>query len=262
MAEVEDNSLRVTAEDLREMTDWPDALVEDYLEMTRAISAITNVINITVQEVSSDVLEISSLRSIVNRLERSQQNLLQGLAAQVDYLPKINSLGRGQSNLYELFSSLDNQLSRITTRVRAAADDSLAEVLVKGNITGGTDLVVTSGDSIAGAGAINITGTAATGALTVTGEGAMDQLNVAAPIVPLNTPAAGTAGDVAWSSGFIYICVATDTWQRVAMSVWTIVTAADLSTYSVGNDVRNSTGVSFLVSANVKNSTGTDFRIF
>jgi|TARA_R110000744_G_scaffold187111_1_gene306541 hypothetical protein len=48
----------------------------------------------------------------------------------------------------------------------------------------------------------------------------------------------------------------------IVPTLWTIVTAADLSTYSVGNDIRNSAGVKFLVAGDVKNSAGTDFTIF
>jgi len=30
----------------------------------------------------------------------------------------------------------------------------------------------------------------------------------------------GTAGDVAWDSGFIYVCVANNTWKRAALAGW------------------------------------------
>lgn len=52
---------------------------------------------------------------------------------------------------------------------QVGASNGLTEILTIDNTTGGLDLNVDSGDSITGAGAINITGTAATGALTVTG---------------------------------------------------------------------------------------------
>jgi hypothetical protein len=38
------------------------------------------------------------------------------------------------------------------------------------------------------------------------------------------TPAAsnstGTKGQIAWDTGYIYICTATDTWERVAIATW------------------------------------------
>lgn len=37
---------------------------------------------------------------------------------------------------------------------------------------------------------------------------------------PASAAAAGTAGQVAIDSGFIYICIATNTWKRVAISTF------------------------------------------
>lgn len=41
--------------------------------------------------------------------------------------------------------------------------------------------------------------------------------NTAAPSTASDT---GTAGEVRYDSGFIYVCVATDTWVRAALSTW------------------------------------------
>jgi len=38
--------------------------------------------------------------------------------------------------------------------------------------------------------------------------------------VPASAAAAGVAGQVAYESGFLYICVATNTWERVAIAAW------------------------------------------
>ena len=38
--------------------------------------------------------------------------------------------------------------------------------------------------------------------------------------VPANATATGTAGQLAYASGFLYVCVATNTWKRVALSSW------------------------------------------
>jgi hypothetical protein len=37
---------------------------------------------------------------------------------------------------------------------------------------------------------------------------------------PASAGAAGVAGTITWDSGFIYICVATNTWKRVAIATW------------------------------------------
>jgi hypothetical protein len=37
---------------------------------------------------------------------------------------------------------------------------------------------------------------------------------------PASATATGTAGQMAWDSSYIYICTATDTWTRAALSTW------------------------------------------
>lgn len=38
--------------------------------------------------------------------------------------------------------------------------------------------------------------------------------------VPATASSAGTPGMIAYESGFLYICVATNTWQRVALATF------------------------------------------
>jgi len=38
--------------------------------------------------------------------------------------------------------------------------------------------------------------------------------------VPANASATGTAGQIAYDSSYIYICTATNTWRRAALSTW------------------------------------------
>ncbi len=65
----------------------------------------------------------------------------------------------------------------------------------------------------------------AAGALTT--EVAITAANVTLgtrPILPTYTPASatatGTAGEVAWDSSYVYICTATNTWKRAAITTW------------------------------------------
>lgn len=37
---------------------------------------------------------------------------------------------------------------------------------------------------------------------------------------PANSSSAGVAGTIAWDSSYLYICVATNTWKRVAIATW------------------------------------------
>jgi hypothetical protein len=45
-------------------------------------------------------------------------------------------------------------------------------------------------------------------------------INVPSSRTPASAGAAGTAGDICWDSSYIYVCVATDTWKRTAISTW------------------------------------------
>ncbi len=37
---------------------------------------------------------------------------------------------------------------------------------------------------------------------------------------PATAGAAGTQGEIAWDSDWIYICTATNTWKRVGIATW------------------------------------------
>jgi hypothetical protein len=73
----------------------------------------------------------------------------------------------------------------------------------------------------------NVTGNASGTAATVTGAaqaaitslGTLTSLKVATS-TPASASATGTAGTIAWDTGYIYVCTATDTWERVAIATW------------------------------------------
>lgn len=43
---------------------------------------------------------------------------------------------------------------------------------------------------------------------------------ISAPTVPATASSTGTAGQIAWDSGYIYVCTAANTWKRVAIATW------------------------------------------
>lgn len=43
---------------------------------------------------------------------------------------------------------------------------------------------------------------------------------MAAPSVPASASASGVAGTISWDTNYIYVCVATNTWKRVAIATW------------------------------------------
>jgi hypothetical protein len=47
-----------------------------------------------------------------------------------------------------------------------------------------------------------------------------DTVRVANARTPATAGAAGNAGDICWDADYIYVCVAANTWKRVAIATW------------------------------------------
>jgi len=47
-----------------------------------------------------------------------------------------------------------------------------------------------------------------------------NEINIATAQTPASATAAGTAGDLAWDTDYIYVAVAGNTWKRSALSTW------------------------------------------
>ena len=90
---------------------------------------------------------------------------------------------------------------------RQLIDYSVADTL---SIPSG-GLTVTAGGLTVTAGGLTVTA----GGLTVT---------AGAVIIPTKTPSAsssaGVAGSIAWDASYIYVCTATNTWERAAVATW------------------------------------------
>jgi hypothetical protein len=47
-----------------------------------------------------------------------------------------------------------------------------------------------------------------------------DRIRIASSKTPASASDTGTAGEVCWDASYIYVCTATDTWKRAALSTW------------------------------------------
>lgn len=47
-----------------------------------------------------------------------------------------------------------------------------------------------------------------------------DSIRVRTAKTPASATDTGTEGQIAWDADYIYVCVATDTWKRVAIATW------------------------------------------
>ena len=52
------------------------------------------------------------------------------------------------------------------------------------------------------------------------GEFEGETLTIATAKTPASASGAGTTGQIAWDGGYVYVCVAADTWKRAALSTW------------------------------------------
>tara|TARA_R110002167_G_scaffold100792_1_gene262683 strand:+ start:31 stop:429 length:399 start_codon:yes stop_codon:yes gene_type:complete len=118
---------------------------------------------------------------------------------------------------------------------KPATDDILAIVAVTGTDTTKkitvanlfkSDLVGNVTGNLTGNVTGNTSGTSGTAATVttaaqpaITSLGTLTSLKVATS-TPANASATGTAGTIAWDTGYIYVCTATDTWKRVAIATW------------------------------------------
>lgn len=71
-------------------------------------------------------------------------------------------------------------------------------------------------------GAATLDSTLAAGASTITGllDVNNDTVRFRTAKTPASAAATGTAGDHCWDSGFLYVCVSSNTWKRVAIATW------------------------------------------
>jgi hypothetical protein len=47
-----------------------------------------------------------------------------------------------------------------------------------------------------------------------------DRIRVGTAKTPASASATGTAGEIAWDANYIYVCTATNTWKRTAITTW------------------------------------------
>lgn len=47
-----------------------------------------------------------------------------------------------------------------------------------------------------------------------------DRFRVGTAKTPASATATGTTGEICWDASYVYVCIATDTWKRAALSTW------------------------------------------
>jgi len=148
----------------------------------------------------------SSLRSLTSGSTNSAFGLQAGRyisGGSTAHTTGMNSVFFG-ANSYPLADGQTNQIvigynaTGAGSNTVTLGNDSIVSTLLKGNVligttTAGASKLVVNDDSI--------------------------QINTSK--TPASATATGTQGQVAWDSSYVYVCTATDTWKRAALSTWT-----------------------------------------
>tara|TARA_R110002167_G_scaffold108061_2_gene276109 strand:- start:3703 stop:4062 length:360 start_codon:yes stop_codon:yes gene_type:complete len=116
--------------------------------------------------------------------------------------------------------------TKITDLTELAAKPATDDILAIVDVTG-TD--TTKKITVARLMESDVTGnaTTATTAATVTTAaqpaitslGTLTSLKLATS-TPASASATGTVGTISWDTGYVYVCTATNTWERVAIATW------------------------------------------
>jgi len=128
----------------------------------------------------------------------------------------------------------------LSGNVTSTGSSSFTSIAVTGGTINGTQIGATSASAGTFTG-ITVTGTAtiataavSAGAIDGTNIGGTtpdagtfttlattgDKISVQTAKTPASAGASGTAGDIAWDTNYVYVCVATNTWKRAALSTW------------------------------------------
>ena len=54
----------------------------------------------------------------------------------------------------------------------------------------------------------------------ITSLGTLTSLTIASAAAPSAASDPGNIGEIAWDTGYIYVCTVADTWKRVAIATW------------------------------------------
>ena len=158
--------------------------------------------------------ESSSTASPVFKLKRNSSS-----PADADYLGQIKFAGENDADQ-------EVNYAKITGKIDDASDGSEDGIIEFANIKAGSQTITArlksdtlqllNSTGLTVDGSVGIGTTSPTESLDIDG----DSIRLRQSKTPSSSSATGTAGQIAWDTNYIYICVATDTWKRVAVSTW------------------------------------------
>lgn len=120
-------------------------------------------------------------------------------------------------------------MTGFATSVSTTGSSSATTLTTKDYVDGLASNYATAAQGTLATNALPLAGGTLTGALTTLGVSAADVVATSFAVdalqaAPLSATAAGTLGEIRYALDggvhYIYLCIATDTWQRVALATW------------------------------------------
>ena len=120
-------------------------------------------------------------------------------------------------------------MTGFATSVSTTGSSSATTLTTKDYVDGLASNYATAAQGTLATNALPLAGGTLTGALTTLGVSAADVVATSFAVdalqaAPLNASAVGTLGEIRYALDagvhYIYLCIATDTWQRVALATW------------------------------------------
>lgn len=109
-----------------------------------------------------------------------------------------------------------------STALTGASSSTYLGARCRGNNNSDSNSIVIGADAIGDGANTTVLGTSSTtqtklhGTATSVGIISGDRLRIANAKTPATSGAAGTAGDICWDADYLYVCIAANTWRRVA----------------------------------------------
>jgi len=211
--------LMLSASDLKVLSDWPDALIEDYLNIVDNLIIISDLLDIEIdqkiEEIETDFTDDSIPFVDDNLLIEDNTNLFWNNVAKVlntkglivtnapvgatDVL-RLTDVGVLVGNVIGPGASTDEAIARFDGVAGKVLQNSLVTIDDAGNV-GINEASPTISDGVG----LHLDGKI---------------IRIEDPKTPASALAAGNVGEFCWDANFFYICIAANSWQRVAHAAW------------------------------------------
>jgi hypothetical protein len=100
-------ALDLSAHELRDLTQWPDSVIEEFLSLSRTLVQVSTQVNLTVNNVTNltevvTAIDVPRLEALITKVKKDQQNADQAMASLQGQIMQM------LAKLAMLYTELDN----------------------------------------------------------------------------------------------------------------------------------------------------------